>query len=108
MMPRARHFILATILTVATWGLAAEVSAEPTPVLRKNITIQGEAVRLGDIFDGAGVDADAIVAYAPAPGRRAIHSAYRSPARRSDSRAPGAPSGGHSNSHQRCQAVCHH
>ncbi len=75
MIRRARHFILAIILTLATWGFAAEVSAEPAPVLRKNITVQGEAVRLGDIFDGAGVDADAIVAYAPAPGRRAIFDA---------------------------------
>lgn len=75
MMPRARHFILAIVLTAATWGLAAEVSAEPVPVLRKNITVQGETVRLGDIFDGAGADADAVVAYAPQPGRRAIFDA---------------------------------
>ncbi len=48
--------------------------------LRRQIVIDQDAIRLGDLFDGqinavAGVTADTIVAYAPQPGRRAIFDA---------------------------------
>ncbi|MEP4885252.1 MAG: hypothetical protein ABJ215_02685, partial [Alphaproteobacteria bacterium] len=48
--------------------------------LRRQIVIDQETIRLGDLFDGrisaaAGVDADTVVAYAPQPGRRAIFDA---------------------------------
>lgn len=48
--------------------------------LRRQIVVDQDSIRLGDLFDGqisavAGVDADTIVAYAPQPGRRAIFHA---------------------------------
>ena len=48
--------------------------------LRRQIVIDQDTIRLGDLFDGqisavAGVSADTVVAYAPEPGRRAIFDA---------------------------------
>ena len=48
--------------------------------LRRQIVIDQDTIRLGDLFDGqisavAGVTADTVVAYAPEPGRRAIFDA---------------------------------
>ena len=48
--------------------------------LRRQIVIDQDTIRLGDLFDGqinaaAGVNADTVVAYAPQPGRRAIFDA---------------------------------
>ena len=48
--------------------------------LRRQIVIDQETIRLGDLFDGQinaadGIDADTVVAYAPQPGRRAIFDA---------------------------------
>ncbi|MBT6403760.1 MAG: flagellar basal body P-ring formation protein FlgA [Rhodospirillaceae bacterium] len=48
--------------------------------LRRQIVIDQDTIRLGDLFDGqikavAGVSADTVVAYAPQPGRRAIFDA---------------------------------
>ena len=48
--------------------------------LRRQIVVDQDTIRLGDIFDGrinaaAGVTADTVVAYSPQPGRRAIFDA---------------------------------
>ncbi len=58
------------------------VAAEPLglaldlpPVLRDQVIVNGDVVRLSDIFDGVDLAADPIVAYAPAPGRRAVFDA---------------------------------
>lgn len=47
------------------------VSAHAGALLRPNIVVDGEVLKLGDIFDNAGAKADVAVARAPAPGRRA-------------------------------------
>ncbi|MHA1565330.1 MAG: flagellar basal body P-ring formation chaperone FlgA [Alphaproteobacteria bacterium] len=75
MMPRARHLIVATLLTAITWGLATEAMAGPTPVLRKDIVVEGDVILLGDLFEGTGTAAQTVVAYTPQPGRRAVFDA---------------------------------
>jgi flagella basal body P-ring formation protein FlgA len=47
------------------------VPAKPAPRLVGTVTIKGEIVRLGDIFENTGAKAETAIAYAPAPGRRA-------------------------------------
>jgi flagella basal body P-ring formation protein FlgA len=47
------------------------VPAHPAPRLVGAVTVKGEIVRLGDIFENTGAKADTAIAYSPAPGRRA-------------------------------------
>lgn len=56
--------------------------AEPVPELslRRQVTVDQNSIRLGDLFDGPitgvpGIDAETFVAYAPQPGRRAVFDA---------------------------------
>ena len=56
--------------------LALATAAQATQVmLRNSVEVSGGYVRLGDLFAGSGDKAEAIVAYAPAPGRRAVFDA---------------------------------
>ncbi len=75
MIPRSRHLAFAVVSAVMIWGFAIEASAELAPVLRKDIVIEGDVVRLGDLFDGVTTAADTVVAYSPPPGRRAVFDA---------------------------------
>jgi len=61
------------IALVAALPAQAEVAApiNPVPRLVGTVTVKGEIVRLGDIFENTGAKADTAIAYAPAPGRRA-------------------------------------
>ncbi len=68
--------------TARTTASGPQVAEQPTPELslRRQITVSDNAIRLGDLFDGAvssvaGVDENTIVAYSPQPGRRAIFDA---------------------------------
>ena len=54
---------------------AAEPLIDVPPVLRNQVVITGDVVRLSDIFDGTDVAQDPVIAYAPAPGRRAVFDA---------------------------------
>ncbi len=71
--------ILPILLALALSVLAppaAAAAAEAAPVtLRQSVTVSGTLVRLGDLFVPAGDKAEAAVAYAPAPGKRAIFDA---------------------------------
>ena len=62
-----------------TLGLLVALMATPVHagqvVLRQNVEVTDNYVRLGDLFSDAGGMAEAIVAYAPAPGKRAIFDA---------------------------------
>ncbi len=63
-------------LSVLAPPAAAAPAAEAAPVtLRQSVTVSGGLVRLGDLFVPAGDKAEAAVAYAPAPGKRAIFDA---------------------------------
>lgn len=48
---------------------------ETTVILRDAVIVDSKLVRLGDLFAGAGDKADIAVAYAPAPGQRAVFDA---------------------------------
>lgn len=68
--------LLALALSVLAPPAAAAPAAEAGPVtLRQSVTVSGTLVRLGDLFVPAGDKAEAAVAYAPAPGKRAIFDA---------------------------------
>ena len=68
--------LLALALSVLAPPAAAAPAAEAAPVtLRQSVTVSGGMVRLGDLFVPAGDKAEAAVAYAPAPGKRAIFDA---------------------------------
>ena len=68
--------LLALALSVLAPPPAATAAAEGAPVtLRQSVTVSGGMVRLGDLFVPAGDKAEAAVAYAPAPGKRAIFDA---------------------------------
>jgi flagellar basal body P-ring formation protein FlgA len=66
------------ILAIAI-GLLVALVATPVQagqvVLHQNVEVTGGYIRLGDLFSDAGEMTEAIVAYAPAPGRRAIFDA---------------------------------
>ncbi len=55
---------------LATSALAISIATADASTLRYSVIVEGDSVRLGDIFDDAGVYADRIVVNAPAPGRR--------------------------------------
>lgn len=69
--------ILLALATVACATLAPSASANPTShiVLQTSVVVDSNVVRLGDLFTNAGAYADATVAYAPEPGRRAVFDA---------------------------------
>lgn len=68
--------LLVLALSVLAPPVAAAPAAEAAPVaLRQSVTVSGGLVRLGDLFVPAGDKAEAAVAYAPAPGKRAIFDA---------------------------------
>ena len=66
--------ILAITLGLSVALLATPVHAAQV-ILHQNVEVTGNYVRLGDLFTDAGDMAEAIVAYAPAPGKRAIFDA---------------------------------
>jgi len=51
------------------FGLAAQ-SAAAGALLRPNIVVDGDVVKLGDVFDNVGAKADVAIARSPAAGRR--------------------------------------
>ncbi|MDR3438533.1 flagellar basal body P-ring formation chaperone FlgA [Telmatospirillum sp.] len=56
-------------------AIALSVAASPVmagALLRPNVVIDGDILKLGDVFDNVGDKADTAIARAPAPGRRAI------------------------------------
>ena len=65
---------LAFALHLALTILVSPAAAEPS-MLNDSVMVRGSYVRLGDLFSNAGAHADAVVAYAPAPGKRAVFDA---------------------------------
>jgi flagella basal body P-ring formation protein FlgA len=66
---------LAILLIALVAALPARAGAtgpdNAPPRLVGSVTVSGEVVRLGDIFENTGAKADTAIAYAPAPGRHA-------------------------------------
>jgi flagella basal body P-ring formation protein FlgA len=56
-------------------AIAFSIAAPPAmaeALLRPNVVVDGDVLKLGDIFDNVGAKADVAVARSPAPGRRAV------------------------------------
>ncbi len=70
---------LRTLLTAITLGLGAlpAAAADPRPVLRLDVAVSGEIVRLGDLFQHAGRFADVPVFRSPDPGHTGQVPAWR-------------------------------
>lgn len=49
---------------------ASPLTADAAGILRPNVLVDSDVIKLGDLFDDAGTQADTPVARAPAPGRR--------------------------------------
>lgn len=62
----------ATAALAAALALAGLTAPAAAATLRGSIMVEGEVVRLGDIFSEAGPRAEVAVANAPAPGRRIV------------------------------------
>ncbi|MCG8508808.1 MAG: hypothetical protein MI741_06225, partial [Rhodospirillales bacterium] len=72
-----KNWIIITLIALAGAVLApgALAGTGDQVMLRDSIVVDGRSVRLGDLFDGAGVNSERVVAHAPAPGRRAVFDA---------------------------------
>ena len=64
--------VAAALLAAPTSLPLAAQSDDGKTRLRGTVSVQGQFVRLGDLFENAGKNANKHVAYAPAPGRRTI------------------------------------
>lgn len=71
MKVRTILFIAAAFACTVTVPAALASPAEQV-VLRQSVTVDDKVILLGDLFSGAGEKAKVTVAYAPAPGKRAI------------------------------------
>ncbi|MBC8158722.1 MAG: flagellar basal body P-ring formation protein FlgA [Alphaproteobacteria bacterium] len=68
-----RTFLLALValcVALAAPGAAAAITEQT--VLQESVVVSANVIRLGDLFSGAGKRANDTVAYAPAPGKRAV------------------------------------
>lgn len=73
-MSRARRLLAATLLA----GLVLPAHADMgRPILRLDVTVAGDVVRLGDLFDNAGRHADVAVFRSPDPGHTGQVAAWR-------------------------------
>jgi flagella basal body P-ring formation protein FlgA len=76
-----KSFIALAVVAVVTLSLAP-VRADASPagdrplILRAAVTVGDNLVRLGDLFVGAGDNAEVGVARAPAPGRQVVFNAH--------------------------------
>jgi len=78
-------YIIAALMVLSAPALGAGAGQNPTQepmmgiqdfvALTPNVTVNDGVVRLGDIFQGSGANADRVVAYAPRPGSRAVFDA---------------------------------
>ena len=62
--------LLLSLLLLLAGGASA--FAQDTPAARPMAVVDGETIRLSDLFDHAGARGDAVLGAAPAPGRRII------------------------------------
>lgn len=65
----ATSLLIVLVLAGTRHSAAAEVPAAPVS-LKTTVLVEGEVLRLGDLFDGLGAEADTAIARAPAPGRQ--------------------------------------
>lgn len=81
------RFLLSILMVAVIGGDAHAVMP------RETATVEAEVVRLGDLFDVGGPQADAVIGRAPLPGRREVYDAERLRAIARAYDVPWAPSG---------------
>jgi flagella basal body P-ring formation protein FlgA len=64
-------------LAIALFVAGSVLADARAAVLRPNITVESDVVRLGDLFADVGERSDAVVAPAPAPGGKVVFNAAR-------------------------------
>lgn len=62
-------------LTIALFVTGSVLADTQAAVLRPNVTVEADVVRLGDLFADVGERRDVVVAAAPAPGAKAVFNA---------------------------------
>ena len=65
----------ALVFAAILMALAPPASAQQKPSLKSAVIVEGQYIHLGDLFENAGKNAEAKIAYAPRPGRRAVFDA---------------------------------
>lgn len=60
------------IILAAGMALWSSAAAAERALLKPSVSVEGDVVRLGDIFENAGPKAAAVVTHAPQPGRRVV------------------------------------
>ncbi len=66
-----------TLIAIAALTITLAAAAADAAQTRDVVTVKGDFVRLGDLFEGIGEKASVAIAHAPAPGGRAVYSATR-------------------------------
>ena len=66
-----------TLMAIAALTLTLAAASADAAQTRDVVTVTGDFVRLGDLFEGIGEKASVAIAHAPAPGVRAVYNATR-------------------------------
>ena len=66
-----------TLLAIGVLAIALAAASADAAQTRNVVTVKGDLVRLGDLFEGLGEKASVAIAHAPAPGGRAVYNATR-------------------------------
>ncbi len=66
-----------TLMAIAALTLTLAAASADAAQTRDVVTVTGDFVRLGDLFEGIGEKATVAIAHAPAPGVRAVYNATR-------------------------------
>ena len=66
-----------TSMAIAALTLILAAASADAAQTRNVVTVKGDLVRLGDLFEGIGEKASVAIAHAPAPGGRAVYNATR-------------------------------
>ena len=74
---RMRVFLILVgcVLVLGANDGAGAADPQASLLLRRHAVVEDDVIRLRDLFDNPGGAADTVIAYAPAPGRRAIFDA---------------------------------
>jgi flagella basal body P-ring formation protein FlgA len=66
-----------TLIAIAALTITLAAASADAAQTRDAVTVKGDFVRLGDLFEGIGEKASVAIAHAPAPGGRAVYNATR-------------------------------
>ena len=66
-----------TLMAIAALTVTLAAASADAAQTRDVVTVKGDFVRLGDLFEGIGEKASVAIAHAPAPGGRAVYNATR-------------------------------